>query len=147
MVSAIYVFPLENKLIKCQDNNEIYKWTFLRTWKCPWRSTIFSKVSSFYIITWTHFFPGFPLYTPWKHKISENLVFSRGMRLSDVIRGYKRETLGRNGLTKTTLHRGHYWPFLKVSFYLFIYNVFLFKCVQLKYTQPEITDKPVSWTD
>ena len=66
------------------------------------------------------------------------------MRLSDVIRGYKRETLGRNGLTKTTLHRGHYWPFLKVSFYLFIYNVFLFKCVQLKYTQPEITDKPVS---
>ena len=41
--------------------------------------------------------------------------------LSDVFREYKKETLGRNGLTKITFHLGHYWPFLKVLFYLFIY--------------------------
>ena len=117
-------------LIKYQGNNERYKWTFLQTWKHPRRG---SKVSSFYIIAWTYIFPGFPLYTPWKDKKAENIVCWGVIRLSDFIRGFKKETLERNGLMKITLYLRTYWPFLKVSFYYFIYNLFLLICVQLKY--------------
>ena len=89
-------YYINNKTIIVSNNNLLFELaSFLKfnsLYCCQhmtilWLFLIHEGKRNWLSIFWTHFWPMFPFYTPWKHQ--KTFVF----------RGYKMGTLAKNGLT------------------------------------------------